>query len=301
MPEASQEPAVEIPVLGLVHLPVNVTSSHTGLGKRDQLLLKRKQSWLAEYSITVPRHFEKYKQSVEATLVFAQEEAGTAVCISPNGLLLTCSHCVAETEEDYDESQIHWLLFRSGRAVGAKCVAWDAKRDLALLQVVAAQPSSTMSAPTDQPTPSSDGDRAIKNTVHAFPHATVAVFPPPVGSRVVCVGHPGSEDLEASQPGIKTNYDVLHVSTGCFRGCAGDLQDNSVIGALMHDAWTYWGHSGAPLFERKSGLLTGLHSSWDDETAMRHGIALEAIREFMEENQKHFHSTRPGFTEANKY
>lgn len=291
VPETSPEPATEVSVPGLIPLPANVTSSHTGLGRADQILLRRKQAWLAEYSITVPRHFEKHKQAVEATLVFAQEEAGTAICISPEGLILTCSHCIAETEDEWEESKVHWLLFRSGRAVGAKCVAWDPRRDLALLQVVAAQPSSSLIAPAGQPVPNLDDKKVGGGTMHAFPHAAVATSPPPVDSRVVCVGHPGSEDLEASQPGIKTNYDVLHVSTGCFRGSTGDLQDNSVIGALMHDAWTYWGHSGAPLFGRSSGLLIGLHSSWDDETGMRHGIPLEAIRQFMEENRGRFSST----------
>jgi hypothetical protein len=81
-------------------------------------------------------------------------------------------------------------------------------------------------------------------------------------------------------PGVKTNYDVLHVSTGRFRGYAAgqDVHDNSEIGALKHDCWTYWGHSGAPLVERNSGGLVGLHSSWDDETGMRRGVAWEAIK-----------------------
>jgi hypothetical protein len=52
----------------------------------------------------------------------------------------------------------------------------------------------------------------------------------------------------------------------------------------MHDAWTYWGHSGAPLVSEKDGTLVGLHSSWDDQTAMRHGIPKVAIWEFLEKN-----------------
>lgn len=59
-------------------------------------------------------------------------------------------------------------------------------------------------------------------------------------------------------------------------------QDNSEIGALMHDCWTYWGHSGAPLVEVRSGLLVGLHSSWDEDTDMRRGIGGEAIGAFLE-------------------
>ena len=84
--------------------------------------------------------------------------------------------------------------------------------------------------------------------------------------------------------GIKTNFDVLHVSDGRFRGLAAgqDVQDNSEIGALMHDCWTYWGHSGAPLI--CAGQLIGLHSSWDNKTGMRRGVGVEAIQNFLEEN-----------------
>jgi hypothetical protein len=84
-------------------------------------------------------------------------------------------------------------------------------------------------------------------------------------------------------PGTKTNFDILHVSTGLFRGHAAgqDLQDNSEIGALKHDCWTYWGHSGCPIVETVAGTLVGLHSSWDEKTGMRRGIPLEAILEFL--------------------
>lgn len=50
----------------------------------------------------------------------------------------------------------------------------------------------------------------------------------------------------------------------------------------MHDCWTYWGHSGAPLLERRTGQLVGLHSSWDEETGMRRGVGCEAIAGFLE-------------------
>lgn len=230
----------------------------------------KKQAWLKTHELVIPRGFRKHASTVEEALVFAQEEAGTAVCISADGLLLTCSHCVAETAEELKRSKSTWLLFKSGRAVKAECVAWDPIRDLALLQVVAAQAGEA------EPQPAQD----IK-----FPFVRVSDAPPVKNAPMVCVGHPGSEDLEASQPGILTNYDVLHVSAGRFRGYAEqDLQDNSEIGALMHDCWTYWGHSGAPLVDWGSGTLVGLHSSWDDETGMRRGVAWEAIREFLQKD-----------------
>ena len=43
----------------------------------------------------------------------------------------------------------------------------------------------------------------------------------------------------------------------------------------MHDAWTYWGHSGAPLVSAEAGpdgwKLVGVHSSWDEGSGMRRG------------------------------
>ncbi|KAK9777230.1 putative Trypsin-like cysteine/serine peptidase domain-containing protein [Seiridium cardinale] len=264
-PAALEPQTATQPHQNVESLPADLNASTTKLGKLDQALLKKKQAWLSTYDVTIPRRFERHRRSVDATLVFAQNEAGTAVCISPHGLLLTCSHCVADTEAELDGSRMPWLLFHSGNAVAARCVAWDGKRDLALLQIVAAQPDPLGLA---------------------FPDVLIESTTPGVGSQVVCVGHPGSEDLEAVQPGIRTNYDVLHVSTGVYHGCAEgqDVQDNSEIGALMHDAWTYWGHSGAPIFCMKSGHIIGLHSSWDDETGMRRGIALEALQQFLKSN-----------------
>ena len=57
--------------------------------------------------------------------------------------------------------------------------------------------------------------------------------------------------------------------------------DNYEIGCLMHDCHTYWGSSGSPLIS-SAGKLVGMHSSWDDETGMRHGVPLPAIRRFLQ-------------------
>ncbi|KAI0551856.1 trypsin-like cysteine/serine peptidase domain-containing protein [Xylaria curta] len=269
---ALNKPDTNLPVNdGVCQLLTVLTRVITGLKASDHKILLRKQAWLRQYSLEVPNLFTRHAGVLDATLVFAQEEAGTAVCIAPNGMLLTCSHCVAENADDLNESKDRWLLFRSGVAVKAICVAWDERRDLALLKVDAAQ---------------QEGEAGGRSR---FPFVSISSTAPVLNSRLVCVGHPGSEDLEASQPGIKTNYDVLHVSTGRYRGCADDQdpQDNSEIGALMHDCWTYWGHSGAPLLDFKTGKLIGLHSSWDDETGMRRGIPLDAILEFLDENKDH--------------
>jgi S1-C subfamily serine protease len=263
-----------------------LTTQSTGLSRKAlaALQLKRRElslsssqttTFIADLARKPTPSSATLTAAARATLVFAQHEAGTAVCISPSGLILTCAHCVADTAEEYAAGKPHWLLFSSGQVVRAKCVAWDSRRDLALLRTTAAEKT-----PRSPPSTSS------------FPFATISRQPPLIprkkqATRLLCIGHPGSEDLEAPESSTvtATNYDVLHVSYGHYHGLASvqDVQDNSEIGALQHDCWTYWGHSGAPLIDAESGEVIGLHSSWDDETGMRRGVAWEALKAFLEE------------------
>jgi hypothetical protein len=262
-----------------------LTPDSTGLTQPELALLNAKQLQLRESKLQAwlgtSTGKAKLASAARATLVFAQEEAGTAVCVSRNGLLLTCSHCVAESPVERSQARGKWLLFASGHAVYADCVAWDPKRDLALLQITAAQLEPPM-ALSHAPLISESTTNA---TVTSFPFVSIAEAAPRLRSALVCIGHPGSEDLEDPTPGVKTGYDVLHVSTGLFRGYDPDqdLQDNSEIGALKHDCWTYWGHSGAPLIEQTTGSLIGLHSSWDETSGMRRGVPLEAIQQFLQQ------------------
>lgn len=203
------------------------------------------------------------------------------MCVDPSGLLLTCAHCIAETEAELDLSKPHLLLFASGAVVTAECTAWDPKRDLALLKITAAQHPPGWEGGDD-----SGPGVGPPHGGWQFPALGVADRSPRVGTRLVCIGQPGSEDLECEEAGVETGYEVLCVSQGAFRGYADgqDVQDNEEIGALMHNCWTYWGHSGAPLVERTARMgerLVGVHSSWDDETGIRRGVGTEAIREFL--------------------
>ncbi|KAF7551236.1 hypothetical protein G7Z17_g5185 [Cylindrodendrum hubeiense] len=229
--------------------------------------LLRKRTWLQNYSVTLPEDLQRRNLDTSpaaATLVFAQEEAGTAVCISPDGVILTCAHCIAEKPSELDLNALHTLLFASGSVISARTVAWDPVRDLALLIIAEAEDS------------------------RPFPFIRLASSAPKKGAQLLCIGHPGSEDLESTVPGLQTGYDTLVLSTGTFRGLATgqDPQDNSDIGALAHTCWTYWGHSGAGLVDRRTGALVGLHSSWDDETGMRRGVPWEAVDAFVGEFEK---------------
>lgn len=232
-PASTSKPPYLDPVSSLtLSLPIQARLRTT-----SQTILLRKQTWLKNNSSTLSLPSGTTHNPIPATLIFAQSQAGTAVCISPNGVLLTCAHCIAETAKDFDPATEHWLLFANGELVCAKAVAWDPKRDLALLLITEACEGST-----------------------TFPFVPIASTPPKPNSQLFCIGHPGSEDLETSTPNTPTNYDTLVVSTGTFRGLAAgqDVQDNSEIGALKHSCWTYWGHSGAPLVQRKGGRVGGI-------------------------------------------
>ena len=144
----------------------------------------------------------------------------------------------------------------------------DALRDLALLKIIAVESFDALEG---------QGGHAF-----VFPHVPVSILAPSIGDPIVCIGQPGRDDLE-STTARETKYNLIEVSRGTFRGMIRDIDphDNSEIGVMMHDAWTYWGHSGAPLLRVQDGSLVGLHSSWDDETAMRHGVPLVAIKYFL--------------------
>lgn len=285
-----------------VNLPAVLTTAITGLSKRATALLHKKQRLLRDPTTqtrlcdplpgrqrTVNRMAKSHSSAptpctlhpaVAATLVFAQEAAGTAVCVHPSGLLLTCAHCVAESAEELDKEEAHWLLFADGKAVKALCVAYNASRDLALLRIVASQVAS------------SSASSRLSEPAREFSFVQLSAARPKKGAPLICIGHAGSEDLEAETVGVASGYDVLHVSEGAFRGYAPgqSILENEEIGALMHDCWTYWGHSGAPLVQLQAGNegLVGLHSSWDDSTGMRRGVGWEAVQSFLNERSGEF-------------
>ncbi|KAG7287024.1 hypothetical protein NEMBOFW57_006524 [Staphylotrichum longicolle] len=198
------------------------------LEQKDHALLLLKQARLQ----AVTSSSRGASAATSATLIFAQAEAGTAVCIDPSGLLLTCAHCIAETEDELDLSKPHHLLFASGTVVTAHCTAWDPERDLALLQITAAQ----------LPPVGDESSAGFGNW--QFPAIGIADRAPRVGTKLVCIGQPGSEDLECEEAGVETGYEVLCASVGQFKGYAEgqDVQDNEEIGALMHRLWS-GGHS----------------------------------------------------------
>ncbi|KAG8530976.1 uncharacterized protein KY384_004333 [Bacidia gigantensis] len=255
----SQVEALEyIPLGDILH---SVDASENNILRRKQRKLAATTASTYSLYSANPMHLN----ALNSTLIFAQHEAGTAVCIHPDGWLLTCSHCIGESPIEWQANKRKWLLYYTGLAVQAECRAWDPIRDLALLKIVIIE--------ITQPGP---------QHIPVFAHLPLAFAVPKIRTPIFCLGQPGAEDLE-SDTYRKTKYNLTELSEGKYYGIVGgaDPQNNEAIGTLKHDAWTYWGHSGAPLVSAQNGELIGLHSSWDELTGMRHGIPLEALGAFV--------------------
>jgi len=255
---------------GIIIIPPG--SKLPGLSPAELTLLRRKQKKLIKTASSTLLSLPPGPNLINAlnsSLIFAQESAGSAVLIDPAGWVLTCSHCFCDFEYEYQaDSKRRWLLSYTGLAVQIECRFWDSKRDLALCKIIAIE-----------------SDVGKSGDVATFQYVRLASSAPSVKTSIICIGQPGADDLE-SKVARRTKYNLVEVSEGSFRGLVRDVdpQDNSDIGTMMHDAWTYWGHSGAPLLDAADGTLIGLHSSWDDSTAMRHGIPLVAIQEFLRDH-----------------
>lgn len=93
-----------------------------GLTTPQLKLLRKKQRRLeadASYTFDSLRNETHLTNALKATLIFAQYEAGTAVCIDAKGSVLTCSHCFGENEKEWmdgQQTQVATFLYRSCRA-----------------------------------------------------------------------------------------------------------------------------------------------------------------------------------------
>lgn len=173
--------------------------------------------------------------------------SGSGVNVAPHGRILTAAHVAGHLGARLSAE------FPDGRRFTAECTAIDPRLDLALCRLV-------------------DAPR--------LPFATLAATPPKVGTRVVCIGQPGS----STPAGKPTDYQPFHVSTGEIRGFLDDRLGDQTLGRTKHDAWTYWGHSGSPLFNEQ-GEIVAMHNSWDSKTAMRHAVTHEALAEFLKQHR----------------
>ena len=176
------------------------------------------------------------------------EMGGSGVNLRSDGLILTAAHVPDRV------GRRTTVRFPDGRRFHAICSHIDTRLDLALF---------TLSGAKNLPT------------------ARLAKNPAQVGDVVAVVGQPGT----STPGGEATGYQPFHVSTGVVRGYLPNLLGTQSLGRMKHDAWTYWGHSGSPLFNAL-GEIVGIHNSWDSTTAMRHAVPFEALRAFLKRGHR---------------
>jgi S1-C subfamily serine protease len=167
----------------------------------------------------------------------------SGVNLTPDGRILTAGHVA----RDFQGPLV--VTFPDGRAFAADWTAVDFRWDLALCRVSGGQD---------------------------LPFAALAEEPPLPGIVVVCIGQPGTMSPE----GDATGHEPFSVSMGEIRDIDDDPLGHQLLGRTQHDAWTYWGHSGAPLFNDE-GRIVAMHNSWDPRNSMRHAVSYQAIREFL--------------------
>ncbi|MCA9268604.1 MAG: trypsin-like peptidase domain-containing protein, partial [Planctomycetales bacterium] len=171
-------------------------------------------------------------------------------CISPDGVILTAAHVAGKL------GRRMIATFPDGSQHMATCTAFSDYLDLAVMKI--------------------EGE-------HGLPYASLAPDAPEVGDWICAIGQPGGH----TPTGEPTGYGAFYVSTGQIRGFKTDRLGYQMLGAAKHDAWTYWGHSGCPLFNQY-GQICAMHNSWDSTTAMRHGVTYEAILHFLKESKVDF-------------
>jgi len=170
--------------------------------------------------------------------------------------VLTNAHCVDHDNDEQDEDAEQVLPERIGRyksifhpdgtVQAAQCVACCNDADLAILQL---------------------------NQPAEVKPAMLSPDSPREGTTVVCVGNPGDE-----------RFRRFYMSCGVIKSVAADRRRNPDLGATKHSCWTYWGHSGAPLFNTR-GEIVALHNSWNDITAARHAVSHQEIVKFLQHFQ----------------
>lgn len=220
----------------------------------------RECTWgLARWSTTTP---SLVKQRYERAPSFAKLERLSCWQV------LTCAHVVCSRDDEASEERGERidrvgrekiLMFPSGRMVLARCASViespDGVSDVAVLHLGAEIDLASLH-PTGRP---------------SFPRASLARQAAREGERLFCVGNPSDMDLEEPNHG-NTEFEppIWHTSVGCCEGYKKSSHNRVEDGAccVLHSCWTYWGHSGAPLFNEQ-GEVCGLHSSWDENCGMR--------------------------------
>ena len=209
---------------------------------------------------------EKVKNSC---LCRISDEFGTAVCINEKGYILTCSHAVPPFEDDKNKESLY--IFPNGEIIKALTLEKDDQLDLALLKIIEIYENEKFIKIQNIPE-----KKFIYSNIKSIPKENEKV-----GEKVFCIGNPGFAMYDDNGKFEKNHYKPFWISFGKIKGYIGDgIYCKNELGPLIHNCWTYWGHSGAPIFN-SNGKIIGMHNSWNERNADRHGNSLLGISKFI--------------------
>jgi len=191
--------------------------------------------------------------------------------------VLTCAHCVAADGEDEDLEDDHSdqpsqdpdragrleiVVWPNGDYGLAQCGQFNNDHDTALLEILAVSCAANSLQRLELPT------------------SKVAMAPPSKGTACVCIHNPYDWDLELSEGSLprKNGYIPFTSSSGTISSNYKTNKNNKELGGTKHSCWTYWGSSGAPLFDC-DGDVIALHNSWNPETSQRHAVSWDLLKE----------------------
>jgi len=209
---------------------------------------------------------EKVKDSC---LCRISDEFGTAVCINEKGYILTCSHAVPPFEDDKTKESLY--IFPNGEIVKTLTLEKNNQIDLALLKINEIYENGKFIKIKEIPEKKFNYSK-IKLSIKENEK---------IGENIFCIGNPCFEIYNDNDKLEKNNYKPFWISFGKIKGYINDgINCKNELGPLIHNCWTYWGHSGAPIFNYK-GEIIGMHNSWNEKNGDRHGISLLGIVKFI--------------------
>ena len=190
---------------------------------------------------------EGKKIPYEACIHFLPSGSG---CILSNGLIITCAHCINHEDDPKEGSntkqpgrigRIRPIIWADGKLALVKCVYSNENTDIAFCKI-------------------------IKTDKVSYDMVKLCTEPAEIGDEIVTVHNPFGIDLEDNDQGAKSGNLPFTTSMGKIEGYEGNNIniDNNGNGSLVHSCWTYWGTSGAPLFNMEGGVI-GIHNSWISE------------------------------------
>ena len=234
--------------------------------------VRKNKSTLSYYSSDekmVKLNKEIIEKVKDSCLCRISDEFGTAVCINEKGYILTCSHAVPPFEDDKNKESLY--IFPSGEIIKALTLEKDDQLDLALLKIIEIYENEKFTK--------------IKNIPEKkFKYSNIKLTikkNEKIGENVFCIGNPGFVMYDDNGKLEKNHYKPFWISFGKIKGYIGDgIYCKNELGPLIHNCWTYWGHSGAPIFNN-NGEKIGMHNSWNEKNADRHGNSLLGISKFI--------------------